>query len=164
MSQESLITFLTGPCTVRDDVNPDQCDSNGYYKPRYCWRISSRPREVLCACFHPMNGSMVPRSGVIAPADDRDEDSPPLPDDASIDSVPESDEKPFCIDRGTAKIGNEMVHKYRGNAPLCLCRVMHSFYVAFVSVVGKVRMAHKKYLKYEEAVQVGDDVGQHTAA
>ena len=100
-------------------MNMDQCDSNGYYKPRYCWRISSRPREVLCACFHPVNGSLVPRSRVIAPADDRDEDSAILPEDESIDSVPVSEEKPICRDIGTAKIGIEMMHTKEESKLVC---------------------------------------------
>lgn len=101
--------FSVGPCTGKDGVDPDRCDGNGYYKPRYCWRLSPTSEQVLCACFYPIDGSLVDDSMVIAPADKDDIESAKIvPVDTITDSVPVVDKKPICKDKGTAKNGAKM--------------------------------------------------------
>ena len=55
----TLITifFTIGPCSSNETaVMGDECDSNGFFKPRIC-RPGPREGTLICACVFPTNGT-----------------------------------------------------------------------------------------------------------
>ena len=78
---------------MRRNDTSDECDSNGYFKPRYCRTINvtgSNKKRISCVCVFPNNGTRL-------------RDTVTMFDDTGNDEMNEK-RKPRCSARGEAMI------------------------------------------------------------
>ena len=83
-TENPLITS-TGVCTRQRGSGSQECDNNGYFKPRYC-KTMNNSRRISCVCVYPTNGTKLTETNTTF-ADTGDEEA-------------NRERKPKCTSRG----------------------------------------------------------------
>ena len=54
----TTLNYSIGICYKNSNNSSEECDSNGYYKPRYCRAVTTNNiRRIVCVCVIPSNGT-----------------------------------------------------------------------------------------------------------